>query len=231
MVHGVANLVDDAITLSRFPVVHSEVTDLHPGFRNVLYTRIDHPTGPLDVFTTHLASSADGATSPCGATCPAECVAAGATTIRECQSVQVAELVETKHDVPTPALLTGDFNSEPGSFEILQLTGRGWIDTYTQAGATCDPVTGLGCSSARDSSLADLESPAILIAERIDYIFLIPPASATCSVDSPFDDDADGIATTMWADQPNPFAACGPLPDAICWPSDHNGNQLDLACS
>ena len=25
-------------------------------------------------------------------------------------------------------------------------------------------------------------------------------------------------------------AACGPLPDPICWPSDHEGNIADLNC-
>ncbi|MDG2306950.1 MAG: endonuclease/exonuclease/phosphatase family protein [Candidatus Binatia bacterium] len=231
MAVGTFNNVDDAITLSRYPIGISEVIGLFPGFRNVLYTRIDHTTGPIDVFTTHLASSADDATGPCGGTCPTECVNAGAATVRECQSVQLAAFVEARHDVPTSALITGDFNAEPGEFEYLQMTDRGWIDTWVEAGATCDLVTGIGCGSNRNSSLVDLESPAVTSDERIDFIFRIPPQSATCSVDSPTDSDGDGVATTMWADQANPFEACGPLPLAMCWPSDHNGNQLDLECS
>lgn len=230
MVYGEHNTIDDAIVLSRYPVGIIEVAGLHPGFRNVLYTRIDHPIGPLDVFTTHLASRSDGANNPCGESCPAECVDAGAPTIRECQSVQLAQFIESRHDLPTPALVTGDFNAEPGEFEYLQMTDRGWIDTYVAAGAACDPDSGLGCGGGRDSSLADLESSAIQIDERIDYIFLVPPASRACSVDSPDDDDADGVGTSMWADLPNPFEPCGPLPAAMCWPSDHNGNQLDLEC-
>ncbi len=225
------NTLDDAITLSRYPIGVTEVVGVHPGFRHVLYTRIDHPTGPLDVFTTHLASGSDGANDPCGPSCPAECIAAGAATIRECQSVQTAHFVEARHDVPTPALITGDFNAEPGEFEYLQMTDRGWIDTWVEAGAACDLATGIGCGSNRNSSPADLESPAVTIDERIDFIFLVPAESRTCTVDSPTDSDGDGVATSMWADAPNPFATCGPLPDAICWPSDHNGNQLDLSCS
>ncbi|HYR95310.1 MAG TPA: hypothetical protein VEM57_01185 [Candidatus Binatus sp.] len=43
--------------------------------------------------------------------------------------------------------------------------------------------------------------------------------------------DGDATATRIFADDPNPFApACGPLPDPICWPSDHEGAELDLNC-
>jgi len=39
------------------------------------------------------------------------------------------------------------------------------------------------------------------------------------------------VATRIFADDPNPFApTCGPAPDAICWPSDHEGAQVDLNC-
>jgi hypothetical protein len=45
------------------------------------------------------------------------------------------------------------------------------------------------------------------------------------------DDPGDGPATRLFADVPNPFTdACGALPLAICWPSDHTGTQVALAC-
>jgi len=71
---------------------------------------------------------------------------------------------------------------------------------------------------------------------RIDYIFVIPPqpGEALCQAqfDTPIDQDGDGTGTGLFASKPNPFEAdCGPLPKkAICWPSDHSGNQLDLNC-
>ena len=55
------NRIDDAMLLTRVPVLDFEVVPLAGNFRNVLHARLDHPLGPVDVFTTHLASSSDGA--------------------------------------------------------------------------------------------------------------------------------------------------------------------------
>jgi endonuclease/exonuclease/phosphatase family metal-dependent hydrolase len=228
--------VDDETVLSRYPVRESAQLLLFGDFRNVLLTRIDHPEGPLDVFSTHLASGSDGARGPCGPQCPSECVAAGATTLRECQAVQMAEWIEEVHVGPEPALISGDFNARPGSFEYLQFTDRGWSDVYLEAGnPECDPSSGVGCTSGReDESLADMESPALGESVRIDFIFLVPagPASNCAGIIEPAGDpDGDGTATSLFADAPTPFAdTCGPLPAAICWPSDHVGVQVDLGC-
>jgi endonuclease/exonuclease/phosphatase family metal-dependent hydrolase len=211
---------------------------LYPGFRRVLFARIDHPTGLLDVFSTHLASGSDGAQNACGLTapCPAECAAAGAPTVRTCQAVQMAQFVESRHDVPGPAVIMGDFNDPPGSFVYEQFVGRGWTDAYLAAGnPECDDATGVGCTSGRiDDELTHLELPASNEVERIDFIFVVPPQSGSACVghiDSGNDADGDGVATKIFADDPNPFApTCGPAPAAICWPSDHEGMQLDLNC-
>lgn len=228
-----SNGIDDAITLTRHPAAIIEVVKLYKGFRHVLHARLDHPLGPIDVFTTHLASGADGADNPCASDCPAECTAAGANTVRRCQSVQLASLVAQRHDVTTPAVVTGDFNAPPGSFEVGQLTARGWIDSHLAAGnAECDPATGTGCTSGRaDAVLTELESPASNESARIDYAFVVPSAHRTCVIDPAADEDGDGTATGIFADVANPFAAtCGPEPEPICWPSDHEGTALDLNC-
>src|SRR6185295_18100966 len=99
----------------------------------------------------------------------------------------------------------------------------------------CDPGTGVGCTSGRaDEDLSDMESPASHETERIDYFFLVRPgAGSLCAatIDTGADADGDGTATRIFADDPNPFApTCGPAPDAICWPSDHEGAQVDLNC-
>ncbi len=82
--------------------------------------------------------------------------------------------------------------------------------------------------------LADMESAANTTRARIDYMFVIPPAAeAVCrwAIDGAADRDGDGLATRIFADTANPFAAaCGALPAPICWPSDHEGMQLDLNC-
>jgi endonuclease/exonuclease/phosphatase family metal-dependent hydrolase len=234
-----ANTVDDEMIFSRYPLLIDEILDLLGPLRNVLHVRIDHPIGPLDVYATHLASGSDSATSPCAGTfgpCPAECVAAAASTVRECQAVQMARHIETTHDVPTLALALGDFNAEPGSFEHAQFASRGWTDTYLAAGnPECVPATGIGCTSGRiDDALTDMESPAPNQVERIDYVWLIPaaPGSLCAGTTEPAGDpDGDGVATRLFADVPNPFApSCGPAPDAICWGSDHSGTQADVNC-
>jgi endonuclease/exonuclease/phosphatase family metal-dependent hydrolase len=219
------NLFDDELHLVRHPVTVVEAGRLYRNFRTSLFTRLDHPLGPLDVFSTHLAASGDGAQRGCGDDCPAECVAAGASTVRQCQGVQMAALVAARHDVATPALVTGDFNEPPQSFVWRQLVERGWPDVYLAAGRPeCDPATGVGCTAGRfDAGLADLESPASGELERIDYVFLVPPAAGPCAIDAAF--------TRIFADEPNPFApACGPAPDPPCWPSDHEGMQVGLDC-
>ena len=230
--------VDDQMILSRHRVLSREVLDLYGPLRNVLHAGIDHPIGVIDVYSTHLASGSDGATNPCGSfgPCPAECTAAGAATVRECQAVQTAKLVEDTHTSDAPAFLTGDLNAPAGSFVHGQLTARGWVDTFLAAGnPECVAATGAGCTSARiDDALTHLEDPATNQSERIDFIFLVPPgptSSCTAAIDSPADADGDGIATRLFADEPNPFApSCGPAPAPPCWPSDHTGVQADVSC-
>jgi endonuclease/exonuclease/phosphatase family metal-dependent hydrolase len=230
-VYDPQNRVDDAMLLTRVPVLDFEVVPLDGNFRNVLRARLDHPLGPVDVFTTHLAATTDGALAPCAADCPPECVAAGAATRRQCQGVQVARLVEARRDVGAPAVIGGDFNEEPGSFVYAQFTTRGWSDSYLAAGnPECDPGTGVGCTSGRvDDSLVELELPASNEVERIDFVFVTPAAG--CRIEAAGDPDGDATSTALFADRPNPFApACGPAPAPICWPSDHVGAQLDLEC-
>jgi endonuclease/exonuclease/phosphatase family metal-dependent hydrolase len=233
-----ANPFDDELIFSRYPLLADDILHLLGPLRNVLHVRIDHPIGPVDVYATHFASGSDLATYPCDGTfgpCPPECIAAGAATVRECQSVQMAQYIEATHDVPTLALAVGDFNAEPGTYVYQQFASRGWIDTYLAAGnPECVAATGVGCTSGRmDETLADLENPALNQTERIDYVWLIPATSASLcagTAEPAGDPDGDGIATRLFADEPNAFAPCGPSPLAVCWSSDHTGVQTDVDC-
>lgn len=226
------NGVDDALVFSRVPVVDHAVDRLHGNVRNVLRTRHDHPSGPLDVFTTHLAAGIDGGAQPCGPVCPAECVAAGVATNRECQAVQLARLVDGRPADDGPALVTGDFNASPETALYARLGALGWVDTYLAAGLPpCDPASGVGCTSGRvDDDLGELESTAVNESARIDYVFVVPSGAGACDVEVAGDPDGDGNATGLFADEPNPFAACGSAPLPICWPSDHIGMQAELTC-
>ncbi len=227
--------LDDEIVLTSLPVLAVEQLRLYVNFRKVLLARLQHQTGPVDVFSTHLASGSDGAGRPCGADCPAECVAAGATNVRQCQSVQVANWVAARHEGPNPALVLGDFNDPPGSFVYRQFVGRGWPDAYLAAGnPECEPSSGLGCTSGRqDENLSSLESPVNGETERIDFAFVVPagPGAGCAGRIVPPHGAGDLLGTRLFADQSNPFAPiCGPLPEAICWPSDHIGVQVELGC-
>jgi endonuclease/exonuclease/phosphatase family metal-dependent hydrolase len=239
--------VDEELILSRYPVTHSQTLNLYgalrPFFtRHVLFARIAHPAGLIDVFTTHLASGADLANEPCGVTalpppltnaCPAECEAF-VDTVRECQAKQMARFVEARHDIDGPALLTGDFNAEPGSSEYREFSERGWIDSHLAAGnAECDPVSGEQCTSGReDENLSDLESPELNQHERIDYIFVVPsgPDAECAGVIQRFAPHPQRPAATTGLFAATPRLPCGPAPLPTCFVSDHSGNQLDLAC-
>jgi endonuclease/exonuclease/phosphatase family metal-dependent hydrolase len=231
---------DDSLILSRYPIVSNQSIDLYGPSRYAQHTRIDHPIGLLDVFSTHLASGSDSAGQPCGffEACPAECVTAGAATVRQCQAAQLANRVATVHDVDPPAFVVGDFNDVPGSFEYAQfVTELGAVDTFLAAGnAECVPATGVGCTSGRiDDALTDLEVTALNVDARIDYAFMVPPGGAsTCSatLDGPADADGDGVGTRLFAAEPNPFApSCGASPLPICFVSDHSGVEVDANCS
>ncbi len=239
--------IDEEMILSRYPVSQRRSVELYSALRpfftrHVQFARVEHPEGPIDVFTTHLASGADQATAPCGVAalppplqsppCPEECEAF-VDTIRECQTEQLARFVEERHDVDEPALVTGDFNAVPGSNEYQRLVDRGWIDSHLAAGnPECDPATGAQCTSGReDSDLSDLESPELNQTRRIDYIFVVPPgAGARCSgeIETQRHPQRGATTTGLWAAEPN--LPCGPAPLPTCFVSDHSGNQLNLAC-
>ncbi|MCZ6784536.1 MAG: endonuclease/exonuclease/phosphatase family protein, partial [Proteobacteria bacterium] len=231
------SVFDDQLILSRDRILESSAISIPTAFRSVTWARVDHPIGPVDVFSTHLASGADNGGEPCNvAGCPQACRDEG-LTIRECQARLMAEFIVEKHDVDAPAVATGDFNDEPGTITYLEFTDRGWLDVYLEAGnPECDPDTGVGCTSGReDENLTDLESPAAGVNRRIDYIFLIPPGEGSvcaAEIDGAGDADGDGQFTRHFTDEPNPFdATCGPAPDRPCWPSDHEGVELDLNCA
>jgi hypothetical protein len=85
----------------------------------------------------------------------------------------------------------------------------------------------VNCTAGReDQALSDLEAPALNQNQRIDFIFVVPAtAGAKCA------GVIEPMSTGLFAAVPNPFVnECGPLPDAICWPSDHSGVQATLVC-
>lgn len=238
--------IDEEVILSRYPVLqtgkrnlygplYNETTGSLAFSRHALYARVGHPSGQLDGYTTHLASGGDFSATICGtsASCPAECDSDD--TVRACQAEQLALYVEETRGDNSLALISGDFNAVPGSTEYLTMTGRGWLDSHAAAGEPeCDSVSGIGCTSGRDSSAEDIENPALNVDRRIDYIFVaLPPENNTCIASEGGDMGTYQISDAgLFAGAPNPFHEdCGSAPHALCWVSDHSGNQIRLTCN
>ena len=239
--------IDEEVILSRYPVLQIGTRNLYGTLydqttgngafaRHALYARIDHPSGKVDVYTTHLASGSDFATSECvSGSCPMECNSGG--TVRACQAEQLALYVEQTRGTDNLALITGDFNAVPGSSEYLSMTSRGWLDSHIvadQPECYSDSASGIGCTSGRNSSAESLENPALQVSRRIDYIFaVLPPEAGTCIASTGGDPGTYEITDAgLFAAEPNPFSeTCGSPPNAMCWVSDHSGNQIRLACN
>ena len=110
------------------------------------------PARPARCLHHHLSSSSDNGGDCAGCSfellpgvpspaCPAECDPS--KSARVCQAVQLAQLVASTHDVPQPAIVTGDFNSPtnapPEDATLAELTGLGWIDTYSRRQPGVEP--------------------------------------------------------------------------------------------
>ena len=245
---------DEELVLSRYPVIQSATKVLHSALyndtfmlftRHVLYLRVAHPAGDIDVYTTHLASRSDSATNPCDSAytvpgtpielrseCPAECD--NRDTVRACQAEQLALYVEQTRGDGNLALIAGDFNAVPGSSEYRAMTRRGWVDTYLSDGQPeCDPSTGTGCTSGRASNATSLEDPALQVDRRIDYIFAALPRNSNTCITTATGDTGSWRQTggALFAATPNPFVdTCGSSPNDICWVSNHSGNLAQLRC-
>jgi endonuclease/exonuclease/phosphatase family metal-dependent hydrolase len=237
--------IDEEVILSRYPVLQIGTRNLYGTLydqttgngifaRHALYARIDHPSGEVDVYTTHLASGSDFATSECvSGSCPMECNSGG--TVRACQAEQLALYVEQTRGTDNLALITGDFNAVPDSSEYLSMTSRGWLDSHIVADQPeCDSASGIGCTGGRESSAEDLEDPALKVDRRIDYIFVVLPegdGSCIASIESDLTGTYDVTAAGLFAAEPNPFSEnCGSPPNPMCWVSDHSGNLARLSC-
>ncbi len=241
--------VDEELMLSRYRVLQVDTRNFYgPLFdtnngirvfaRHALHARIDHPTGEIDVYTTHLASGSDLGGGACGASCPGECNKAG--TVRACQAEQLARYVEQTRAPGNLALISGDFNAPPGSDEYLAMQKRGWLDSHLAAGAPeCTDNSPIACTSGRQSTLEAIEDPALNVTRRIDYIFIaFPTLGAACNLAQEGDvtvkpGGAYRLSSAgLFAASPNPFTqTCGSLPNAPCWVSDHSGNRASLVCA
>lgn len=220
------DFADGVAILTRFPIDHASFRRLLPrsyealgcteidpfcnfaalmDSRQVLFARIDAPAGGLDFFTTHVAHH----------------LTPLSTTTKTLQAQQIVDIIDEKATPgdALPDVLTGDFNSVPGSDAVEIVEGAGFVDSYAAGGgAECVPETGEGgCSGGPDDG-AEVwtDGPVRPMDERIDYVFVRPPSGCELSVPS----------TQRIADSPSPTDD-----ERYLWPSDHYGFVSEPACA
>ena len=156
---------DDRFTVvnaivSRWPVLESEATFLDvgdlPPHRTALWARIDSPSGPVDVWTTHLSHGFDQ------------------SALRQRQLAQIAGLIADRRGDPTsafPPVLLGDLNAVPDSDEIRRLTGRAasYADRFVMTDVWAQIGEGPGVTySDANPYVNDSAWPE----RRLDYVFV-----------------------------------------------------------
>lgn len=170
--------------------------------RQVLWARVGTSSGPLDMFTTHLAHHLTALSDQ--------------TKLLQAQEALKITQEWAAADA-TPDLLVGDFNSAPDGAVHQAMAGGAFVDTYRAAGGVeCGPGGGPGCSGGPPSG-NEVYSPTAArpMSERIDYVWARPPAG--CSMHVPASQQV-GTAPAMLAD------------GRFLWPSDHLGFVSELAC-
>jgi endonuclease/exonuclease/phosphatase family metal-dependent hydrolase len=226
LVFGPPTGLDTELVLTKLPVTGQKVEKLFGGFRTASRVGLQSDLGPVALVVTHQdGDPAAGTSAACNDHCPPVCTPA--TPAFECQTVAAAKLADGKDDKGTLRILMGDFNVTPASARYQHLVQDGWLDAYFDAGnPECDPTTGDGCTSGRDDkSLTSLQDPANRENERIDYIFVKPPAGCRPGFDPAEDANGNRIGTGLFAGTP---AVAGP--GGLAWPSDHIGVSMDMSC-
>jgi endonuclease/exonuclease/phosphatase family metal-dependent hydrolase len=217
---------DTEQVLTTLPIKGTKVIKLYGNFRGASRVTLKSPIGPLVVVVTHQDGNPD---TPSGVLCT-RCKPPCSTdrSVFACQTDASAGLADETGGAKAVRVLMGDFNVTPTSDRYGNLTETGWIDSHLAAGnAECDPATGVSCTGGRDDKSVDaLKDPNAREAERIDYIFVKPPASCDVAFDAVSDDDGDFLGTGLWKDTPTTDG-----PGGLVWTSDHTGVSADLRCA
>jgi endonuclease/exonuclease/phosphatase family metal-dependent hydrolase len=202
--------LDRETVLSTEPVLGSRRIALAGPLRSAYWVRVASDVGIVDYVSSHLASSSDD--RPCDeATCPPPCEVAD--TVNTCQGRQLVEFADEVADPEAVVVIGGDLNAMPDEPTIAAITGAGFVDTHLAVGnPECDPDTGEQCTSGRiDDALTDLEDPASLQTERIDYLFV-------------------GDRRDCTPVEPTGLFNGEPADGTLAFPSDHTGVQATLRC-
>lgn len=145
--------------LSRWPILHHADQPLGSGAPGtVLFTELDGPRGPVQVFGVMLAWRLDHG------------------LVRQGQVRDLATYVAKTQNRHGPVVVCGDFNAPPDSDEIRALTGRreaGLADfVLFDAWEVAGPPGAAGVTWSRSNPWA---APSLLPDRRIDYVFTTWP--------------------------------------------------------
>jgi len=148
--------------LSRWPIGDSASIDLYGREqigegRGAVYANVTGPRGDIPVFCTHLSHRYEH------------------SHIRQIQTRELAEFVNSKRPWNFPPVLCGDFNAEPVSEEIRMLRGLTtcpvpdlcFVDAWNVSG---DQSPGFTWSNENPYAVEEFEAN-----RRIDYIFVGHP--------------------------------------------------------
>jgi endonuclease/exonuclease/phosphatase family metal-dependent hydrolase len=217
---------DTEQVLTTLPIKGTKVIKLVGNFRGASRVTLKSPIGPLVLVVTHQDGNPETPSNVLCKSCKPPC--STDRGVYECQTDAAAGLADETGSPKAIRVLMGDFNVTPGSDRYQNLIAAGWTDTHLAAGnAECDPATGVNCTGGREDKSVDvLKDPNAREAERIDFIFVKPPASCDVSYDTIGDDDGDFLGTGLWKNTP---ATDGP--GGLVWTSDHTGVSADLTCS
>jgi endonuclease/exonuclease/phosphatase family metal-dependent hydrolase len=114
--------------------------------RVLLHARVDTPSGPLDLYTTHIAHGLTALSDD--------------TKLRQVEAA-LDHIDATAAVDALPDVFVGDFNSVEGDPRHQAVTTRGFIDTFRAANPEADGFT----------ASQDVVGPALTVDHRIDFVF------------------------------------------------------------
>jgi endonuclease/exonuclease/phosphatase family metal-dependent hydrolase len=220
--------LDQEVVLTTLEVKSKKVVKLIGNLRTASRVVLESDVGPVVLVVTHQdgdrAPGELGADATCTKqACPPPCEPG--TPLLACQTTVAADLADDVGGKKAIRILMGDFNVTPASARIEGLVADDWVDSHLAAGnPECDS-TAAGCTSGRrDDVVDDMKDPNSRQLERIDFIFVKPPARCAPAFDPDPDGDGDGIGTGVWDD------AVIDGPGGMVFVSDHSGTSADLSC-
>jgi endonuclease/exonuclease/phosphatase family metal-dependent hydrolase len=158
--YGNGALFGNAI-LSKYPILSHENHELpSPGTsqRAAIFARLDAPSGPLPVCSTHLAWKFEEG------------------VIREHQVRALAVFLKGKREErDLPAIVMGDFNTRPDATEIRFMMGLTSLDGLSIHFADCFEAAGIGAPFTFDPRNNPHAGLTHELPRRIDYVFVAGP--------------------------------------------------------